>query len=151
MQWLSQGKVFKCFFALAAEIETFVQEKNTTLSTRNGASAVKLLSDHDCLLELAFLVDITQQLNNLCMKLQGREQLLPELFNGVKAFQSKFNLFRLQLSLGSLMQFKSMSSLVAKTKLDFAPDFVKYPHICEDFNKSFKKRFHNLSGREKHL
>ena len=59
------------------------------------------------------------------MKLQDREQLLPELFNAVKAFQSKLNLFQLQLSTGNMMQFKSMSSFVAKTKLDFIPDFVK--------------------------
>ena len=65
-------------FALIAEIEKFLKEKNPTLSTRNGARAVKLLSDHDN----------PQHLNNLCMKLQGREQLLPELFNAVKAFQS---------------------------------------------------------------
>ena len=44
-----------------------------------------------------------------------------------------------------------MSSFVAKTKFDFVPDFVKYANICEDLNKSFKKRFHDLSGREKHL
>ena len=50
-----------------------------------------------------------------------------------------------------MMQFKSMSSFVAKTKLHFVPDFVKYANICEDLNESFKKRFHDLSGREKHL
>ena len=98
---VSREKVLERFFALVAEIEKFLQEKNPTLSTRNGASAVKLLSDHDWLLDLAFLVDITQHLNNLCMKLQGREQLLPELFNAVKAFQSKLNLFQLQLSTGN--------------------------------------------------
>ena len=144
VRWLSRGKVLERFFALVAEIEKFLQEKNPTLSTRNGASAVKLLSDHDWLLDLAFLVDITQHLNNLCMKLQGREQLLPELFNAVKAFQSKLILFQLQLSTGNMMQFKSMSSFVAKTKLDFIPDFVKYANICEDLNESFKKRFHDL-------
>ena len=85
------------------------------------------------------------------MKLQGHEQLLPELFNAVKAFQSKLNLFQLQLSTESMMQFKSMSSFVAKTKLDFVPDFVKYANICEYLNESFKKRFHDLSGWEKHL
>ena len=51
------------FFALVAEIEKFLQEKNPTLSTRNGASAVKLLSDHEWFLDLAFLVNITQHLN----------------------------------------------------------------------------------------
>ena len=49
------------------------------------------------------------------------------------------------------MQFKSMSSFVAKTKLDFVPNFVKYANICENLNESFKKRFHDLSGREKRL
>ena len=44
-----------------------------------------------------------------------------------------------------------MSSFVAKTKLDFVPDFVKYANICEDLNESFKKCFHDLSDREKHL
>ena len=44
-----------------------------------------------------------------------------------------------------------MSSFVATTKLDFAPDIVKYANICEDLNESFKKRFHDLRGREKQL
>ena len=56
------GKVLERFFALVAEIEKFLQEKNPTLPTRNGANAVKLLSDHDWLLDLVFLVDITQHL-----------------------------------------------------------------------------------------
>ena len=50
-----------------------------------------------------------------------------------------------------MMQIKSMSSFVAKTKLDFVPDFMKYANICKDLNKSFKKRFYDLSGWEKHL
>ena len=49
VRWLSRGKVLERFFALVAEIEKFLPEKNPTLSTRNGASAVKLLSDHDWL------------------------------------------------------------------------------------------------------
>ena len=28
---------------------------------------------------------------------------------------------------------------------------MKYANICEDLNESFEKRFHDLSGREKHL
>ena len=106
-----------------------------------------LLSDHDWLLDHVFLVDITQHLNKLCIKLQGREQLFSELFNAVKAFPSKLNLFQLQLSTGNMMQFKYMASFVTKTKLDF----TKYTKICKDLNESFKKRFHDLNGRKKHL
>ena len=73
------------------------------------------------------------------MELQDRKQSLTKLFNALKAFQSKLNLFQLQLSTGNMMQCKSMYSFVAKTKLDFVPDFVKYTNICEDLNESFKK------------
>ena len=44
-----------------------------------------------------------------------------------------------------------MSSFVAKTKIDFVPDFTKYAKICEDLCENFAKRFHGLGNREKHL
>ena len=90
-------------------------------------------------------------MNTLCIKLQSREQLLPELLNAVKAFQSALNLFQLQLSTGNMMQFKYISSFVTKAKIDFVPDFTKYAKICEDLCESFAKRFHDLSNREKHF
>ena len=49
------------------------------------------------------------------------------------------------------MQFKYMSSFVAKTKIDFVPDFTKYAKIYEDLCENFAKRFHDLGNREKHL
>ena len=57
----------------------------------------------------------------------------------------------MQLSTVNTMQFKYMSSYVAKTRIDFVPDFTKYAKICEDLSESFAKRFHDLSNREKHL
>ena len=137
------------FFCSYRRNKKFLREKNPTLLIRNGTRAVMLLSDHDWLLDLAFLFDITQHFNNLCIKLQGREQLRPELFNAIKTFQSKLNLFQLQPSTGNMMQLY-MTSFVTKTKLDFVPDFAKCTKICEDLNKSFKKRFYDLNGREKH-
>ena len=40
---------------------------------------------------------------------------------------------------------------MTKTKLGFVPDFAKYTKICENLTESFKKRFYDLNGREKHF
>ena len=103
------------------------------------------------LLDLAFLVDITQHLNTSCIKLQGYGQLLPDLFYRVTAFQSKLNLFQLQLSTGNMMQFENMSSFTARTKTDLVSDFAKYATICENLCESFAKRFQHPKNREKHM
>ncbi|XP_067096949.1 general transcription factor II-I repeat domain-containing protein 2-like [Osmerus mordax] len=62
--WLSRGNVLKRFFELRAEVKAFME--------KNGM-AVPVLSDPKWLMDLAFLVDITQELNkaqlsqtNLC-------------------------------------------------------------------------------------
>jgi len=78
VRWLSRGRVLERFLDLVEETSKFLRERNPTLLTGNGKGVVMLLSDHAWLLDLAFLVDITQHLNILCIKLQGREQLLPE-------------------------------------------------------------------------
>ena len=83
--------------------------------------------------------------------MQGYGQLLPDLFNTIAAFQSKLNLFQLQLSTGYMMQFQNMFLFMARTKTTLVPDFAKYATICENLCESFAKRFQNLKNREKHL
>ena len=77
-------------------------------------------------MDVTFLIDITQHMNNLCIRMQGRDQLLSELLNTLDAFQSKLELFQKELSTGNMIQFKSMSLFLEKTKADLVPDFEKY-------------------------
>ena len=51
------------FFRLVEETNKFLQEKNPKLCTGNGQSALMLLSNDAWLLDVVFLVDITQHLN----------------------------------------------------------------------------------------
>ncbi|XP_025420222.1 general transcription factor II-I repeat domain-containing protein 2-like, partial [Sipha flava] len=62
VRWLSRGHVLKKFFYLRSEIDTFMTEKNRVITE---------LTDLTWLWKLAFLVDITQLLNELNLKLQG--------------------------------------------------------------------------------
>lgn len=96
VRWLSRGKVLKRFFDLRAEIRSFLDEK--------GKSKVEL-SDPAWIWDLAFLADITQHLNELNLKLQGKGKLVCDMFADVKAFESKLQLFLKQISESNLTHF----------------------------------------------
>ena len=50
------------------------------------------LEDEKWLSDLAFMCDVTEHLNALNFKLQGRKQLITEMRDSVKAFQMKLRL-----------------------------------------------------------
>ena len=57
-------------------------------------------------------------------------------------------MFQKQLSSGNMIQFKSMSLLLEKTKADLVPDFEKYAIMCGDLRENFSKRFQDLNCRK---
>ena len=85
IRWLSRGKVLKRFFYLKNEIAMFLVEK--------GKERKELL-DPEWILDLAFLVDITSLMNELNLKLQGKEKLIHEMFSEVKSFELKLKLIK---------------------------------------------------------
>ena len=66
VRWLSRGAVFKRFFDLREEIENFIKKKGKPVL---GFQSSEWMQD------LAFMVDITQHLNNLNKMLQGAKDL----------------------------------------------------------------------------
>ncbi|KAL1263758.1 hypothetical protein QQF64_006497 [Cirrhinus molitorella] len=60
--WLSRGNVLKRFFELRKEVKRFMED---------GRIDVPEFDDPKWVMDLAFLVDITQELNILNLKLQG--------------------------------------------------------------------------------
>ena len=67
VHWLSKRYVLEIFFELRAEVKAFMEK---------GGVDVPVLSDPKWLMDLAFLVDITHDLNVLNKKLQGQGQLV---------------------------------------------------------------------------
>ena len=83
VRWLSRGKVLKRFFALRNEISLFMKMKN---------KAIPLLNDPTFQCSLAFLTDITHHVNELKVKLQGRNQIITQMYDHVKSFKVKLGL-----------------------------------------------------------
>ncbi|KAM3838371.1 general transcription factor II-I repeat domain-containing protein 2A-like [Diretmus argenteus] len=103
VRWLSRGNVLKRFFELRSEIKAFMKQDGMELPS---------LSDPKWLMDLAFLVDITQELNMLNKKLQGPNQLVSAAYDYVKAFSTKLVLWKAQLSQKNLCHFPACKGLV---------------------------------------
>ena len=80
-------------------IHNFLKERNELPEER------ALLIDDNWLFELAFLVDITGHLNDLNLKLHGKNKLFPDLVHDINAFKMKIKLFISQLEIQDLRQF----------------------------------------------
>ncbi|XP_030259832.1 general transcription factor II-I repeat domain-containing protein 2-like [Sparus aurata] len=99
VRWLSHGKVLRRFFELREEIRVFqATQKNS----------IQVPSDNHLLADLAFLLDITELLNILNLQLQGRDQIITQLYDHVRAFKQKLQLLSRHLSAGNLAHFPSL-------------------------------------------
>ncbi|KAG6930520.1 GTF2I repeat domain containing 2B [Chelydra serpentina] len=87
VRWLSRDSTLKRFFELKTEVKRFME-------------GIKMLvpqfEDHKWMTNLAFLVDVTHELNILNLKLQGPGQLVP-VYDNVTAFTTKLKFWKNQI------------------------------------------------------
>ena len=93
VRWLSRGKVLRRFFELREEIRVFQATKENN---------IQVPSDKHWIADLAFLVDITELLNILNLQLQGRDQIITQLYDHVRAFKQKLQLLSRHLLTGEI-------------------------------------------------
>lgn len=129
VRWLSRGKVLKRFFDLRAEVKAFMEKDGVP---------VPVLSDPKWLMDLAFLVDITHELNVLNKKLQGQGQLVSVAYDNVRAFATKLVLWKAQLSHKNLCHFPACKAL-----MDSGTTFSgeKYADTIGKLQEEFDHRF----------
>ena len=80
VRWLSRGSMLKRVLALHKEVAIFLESKHIDSSH---------FQDPDWLATLAFIVDIVTHLNHLNLLLQGKTQLINEMYNHIVAFEKK--------------------------------------------------------------
>ncbi len=92
VRWLSRGEMLKRVYELREQIVTFMAEKG---------KPVPQLEDKVFLMDFSFLVDITAHLNDLNLKLQGKGNLITDMFDQVLAFEMKLKLYKNQFDEGN--------------------------------------------------
>jgi hypothetical protein len=115
VRWLSCGNVLQRFFELRVEIEIFFNEKHRPLTE---------LQNSEWLWKLAFCVDLTKHMNELNWRLQGENQLLPDLYTNIKSFRQKITLFQSQLRKKCFTHFKTCEIFSHTTETEFPVDFA---------------------------
>lgn len=137
VRWLSCHKVLKRFFELRQEIASFLDNKGQETT---------LFKDENWIQDLAFAVDMTGHLNDLNVKLQGRNQLVTTLFDNVRAFKTKLSLWLSQLKTENLSHFQTCQKV-----RDSFPHltFGKYAIKIIELKSEFEERFSDFYRFEK--
>uniref|UniRef100_A0A8C5LZB9 General transcription factor II-I repeat domain-containing protein 2-like n=1 Tax=Leptobrachium leishanense TaxID=445787 RepID=A0A8C5LZB9_9ANUR len=133
VRWLSRGNVLKRFFELREEIKTFLMD---------GRLDVPELDDPKWVMDLAFLVDLTHELNKLNLKLQGPNQFVTVAFDSVKAFSLKLQLWKTQFTQKNLSHFPTFKSIFEEKSGELSMLGVdKYVAAMENLQQEFDQRF----------
>lgn len=135
--------MLKRFYSLRSEIDQFLKEKDRPLHE---------LSDPLWLADLAFLVDLTDHLNTLNKRLQGKDQLVPQLYAHIKAFCAKLCLFETQLSNFNVAHFPTLSEIKrASSKANLSAKKGKYVSVITSLKTEFSQCFRDFSVIEKEI
>ena len=100
-----------------------------------------MIADPRWLRELAFLSDITEHLNILNVKLQGKENLISDMFAILKVFLSKLDLFKDQIAKVNFTHFSNCKTLASDNETGLGFDLEKYTEALETLQSGFANRF----------
>uniref|UniRef100_A0A3Q4N3W6 HAT C-terminal dimerisation domain-containing protein n=1 Tax=Neolamprologus brichardi TaxID=32507 RepID=A0A3Q4N3W6_NEOBR len=93
--WFSRGKVLSCFAACLSKIQTFFEMKNVEHPE---------LANSEWLLKFYYLVDMTEHLNQLNVKMQGVGNTVLSLQQALFAFENKLELFVVHITYHTLQR-----------------------------------------------
>ncbi|GBN15477.1 General transcription factor II-I repeat domain-containing protein 2 [Araneus ventricosus] len=106
-----------------------------------------MLEDTEWLSDFAFFTDLLCHMNNLNVKMQGKNQFIDDIWTHLKAFKLKLNLFAGKLAKNDLSHFSRLNSIpsVNEEKLKNYEDGLKKLHF------EFERRFQDFSAIQTEL
>lgn len=138
IRWLSAGKTLKAFFSIRNEVCQFLEANGKV-----DDETIKRLKNEEWLCTLAFLTDITEHLNTLNLKLQGRKQNICQLVSHIEAFRKKVTIFEEDLKKSDLKFFKSCSEMKNENS---CADFTQFGHYFTQLREEFEVRFSDFDN-----
>ncbi|CAI6369553.1 unnamed protein product [Macrosiphum euphorbiae] len=90
-------------------------------------------------MDLAFLVDITTHLNELNVRLQGKNQLISNMFQIINAFELKLKLWQSQVKVNNFMYFPVLAEYNPKNNEEYASLILVLINEFETRFQDFRK------------
>uniref|UniRef100_A0A674DXZ8 SPIN-DOC-like zinc-finger domain-containing protein n=1 Tax=Salmo trutta TaxID=8032 RepID=A0A674DXZ8_SALTR len=137
VRWLSQGAVLRRFFDLREEIEQFMEEKGKPVLEFHSAEWMQ---------DLAFMVDVTEHLNNLNKQLQGRNKVVTQYYDSIRSFKLKLSLWETQLAGGDAAHFPCLKNVCATQHV---ADMKRFKDKITALLREFEQRFQIFGELEK--
>ena len=133
VRWLSRGKTLQRFLSLLGEIKTFMESRGEDTA---------LLTDAEWLLDLAFLTDVTEKINQLNTQLQGKDKCVADMISAVRAFSAKLSLYIQQVRNQNFQHFPSVSNMCETHKgATSVLNVSKYCDLLARLGQEFSDRF----------
>lgn len=130
VRWLSRGKMLNRFVLLFTEIQNFLLEKDMY-------DVFPEIWEEEWTLDLYFLSDISNHLNELNLSIQGKDKLISELSKSVKEFQLKLELFIEQLENYDFNHFPNLSVLATISEINCAVYIEWLQHLLNQLKLRF--------------
>lgn len=129
IRWLSRGRTLKRFYDIREHVAAFLEAKGNLCIN---------FDDDKWMNDFSFLVDITQKLNELNVRLQGKGKLIHNLFGEVTAFQKKLDLWITQIADSNYVHFPCLQeqSYISVINREFFVSELK--RMQEEFARRFK-------------
>ncbi|XP_012136549.2 general transcription factor II-I repeat domain-containing protein 2A-like isoform X2 [Megachile rotundata] len=131
-EWLNRGTILEKFYNIHEIIRDFMELTG---------HPVPELKDTQWLIDLAFLTDLVQHMNRLNLLLQEEGKIIVELYDTVRAFQMKIQLWIRQLQMGNAYHFPKLK--LAAVNEDC---IKKYCSILQILLEEFETRFRDIQN-----
>ncbi|XP_045076200.1 SCAN domain-containing protein 3-like [Coregonus clupeaformis] len=138
VRWLSKGRVLERFWSIRRELASFLAE----LSSQKATQFSLFLENEKWMDNVAFLVDITSHLNELNLRLQGKDNSICELMTAVRSFQRKLEVFKEDLQ-GDCVHFPAVQEQVQGQR-----DLSSFVDFIDKLIVNFSNRFDSFSFGE---
>ncbi|CAI6370858.1 unnamed protein product [Macrosiphum euphorbiae] len=138
VRWLSRGQVLHRFVELLEEIRLFLFEKSQDYPE---------LKDLNWLNDLMFFTDFTTMYNELNKKLQGHFHIVLTMFENIKGFEKKIEIYCKDLKNEKFKYFPHLKNHLnnslhfADSQTDIKCIIKKYVNILENTTELFSNRF----------
>jgi len=138
VRWLSRGQVLHRFVELLEEIRLFLFEKSQDYPE---------LKDLNWLNDLMFFTDFTTMYNELNKKLQGPGHIVLTMFENIKGFEKKIEIYCKDLKNEKFKYFPHLKNHLnnslhfADSQTDIKCIIKKYVNILENTTELFSNRF----------